>query len=466
MFYKLEDTICAQSTPNGRGGIHVLRISGPDSLNIVSHCFLPFQNPASVKSRTVYYGHFCNPDNKALLDEVLVTYFKKGASFTGEDTVEISTHGNPVIVKLILEVLTQLGCRLAEKGEFSYRAYKNGRITAAQAEALLSVIESNSNSTISKALDLLQGDISSIFKSIESDLIWMISRLEAKIDFSTEDIEVVNLGDLVMKLNQVIEALKRGLQSFKTGLLIDKGCKTIILGSPNVGKSSLFNYLIGSDRSIVSSIAGTTRDYVSEQINIYGRKFELIDTAGIRYSRDDIETQGILKINKLIDMSNLVIILLSPDQTDLSFLNAINPNWRAKKVIFAYNKSDLMDISFKENTIQQIYSSMSLPTDLLPLKLSVKNQTGIDELKHQMSLIFDTNLEQDSLGIVSLRQAEELEHVLQELFEASSILSKDDGDELVLFHLNKSLKSLLNVFHIQDDEIIRDRIFKDFCLGK
>ncbi len=489
MFYNLTDTICAQSTPSGRGGIHVIRVSGQLALEVVSKCFKPFQNVKSVESHKVYYGIFISPKSNESLDEVLATYFREGQSFTAETTVEISTHGNPVIVKNILDVLTSLGCRLAEKGEFSYRAYKNGRISAYQAEALLSVIESNTQSSISKSLDLLQGDVKYGLDEIRSNLIWLVSRLEAKIDFSTEDIEIDSLEVLVERMEKIALLVSQSLRFFNSQKILEKGVKTLVLGPPNVGKSSLFNFLVGKQRSIVSDVAGTTRDYVSEIINVRGKSFEMIDTAGIRYSTDDIEVQGIKSISDLVKISDLIILLVSPETQDLNFLNLIDGSWKEKNLLFVVNKSELVqdEKKFKE----AFYSSLKLalnsdsslklvesPTtaasrsevnfDLLKLAqfISVKNQKGLDTLLDEMASIFDNKLESDPIGIVSLRQYQELKTVLDEVTEAQQVLVGDHGDELVLFHLNRALKSVMNIFHVQDEEVIRDQIFKDFCLGK
>lgn len=464
MFYDLSDTICAQSTPSGRGGIHVIRVSGQRSLEYVSKCFKPFNDLNSIESHKVYYGFFVDPNNKYSIDEVLVTYFREGQSFTAEDTVEISTHGNPVIVKKILDILISLGCRLAEKGEFSYRAYKNGRISAYQAEALLSVIESNTLSSVSKSLDLLQGDVKFGLDEIRSSLIWLVSRLEAKIDFSTEDIEIDSIEVLLQKMEKITSLVNQSLRYFNSQKILDKGVKTLVLGPPNVGKSSLFNFLIGQQRSIVSDLAGTTRDYVSEQINLRGKTFELIDTAGIRYSTDEIESQGILSVSNLIKISDLIILLISPDIQNLDFLNIIDKSWKDKNLLFVVNKSDLIVEPIK--ILNNVSSTFGSDLVSKPYFISVKNKQGLEELLDAMSALFDNQNESDPIGIVSLRQYNELKLVSEEVSESYLLLKDDLGDELVLFHLNRALKAVMNIFHVQDEEVIRDQIFKDFCLGK
>lgn len=464
MYYDLSDTICAQSTPSGRGGIHVIRVSGKCSLEHVSKCFKPFDDLSSIESHKVYYGFFNDPNTKDSIDEVLVTYFREGQSFTAENTVEISTHGNPIIVKKVLDILISLGCRLAEKGEFSYRAYKNGRISAYQAEALLSVIESNNFASVSKSLDLLQGDIKSGLDEVRSNLIWLVSRLEAKIDFSTEDIEIDSTEVLLQKMDKVTFLVNQSLRYFNSQKILDKGIKTLVLGPPNVGKSSLFNFLVGQQRSIVSDLAGTTRDYVSEQINIRGKTFELIDTAGIRYSNDEIESQGILSVSNLIKISDLIILLISPDIQNLDFLNIIDKSWKDKKLVFVINKSDL--IFERKKILDNIGSTLGSEFANKPYFVSVKNKLGLDELLDAISVLFDNQNESDPIGIVSLRQYNELKFVSEEVIESYKLLKDDLGDELVLFHLNRALKAVMNIFHIQDEEVIRDQIFKDFCLGK
>lgn len=464
MIYNLEDTICAQSTPPGRGGIHVIRVSGRESVSISKKIIPALQKIGFLESHRAYYGYVIDPSSKALIDEVMVTYFKAGKSFTTEDTIEISCHGNPLLVKLILDLLITHGCRLAERGEFTYRAYKGGRLSLAQAEAVLSLIDSNTVVSASRSLELLSGDNLRLLKTVEDELIWVISRLEARIDFSAEDIEIEKDSVLIDKLKNVIVTLNKTVENYRKQSVLNKGLKTIIIGPPNAGKSSLFNYFVGSNRSIVSSEAGTTRDYLSEFINIRGLSFELIDTAGLRYDAQEIEKQGILKVNELVDKSDLVLVLLNPENFDTSFLDILNEKWKNKKIIPIVNKSDL----FSEKELKARLSQLNIVNHNLKdfLTISVTEEKGFEELFDRMANLAADFESYDQPEIINMRQAEAMEAAAKELSEGIKALSISLGDEFVLSHLNRALKSLFAITFIDNDEVIRDKIFKDFCLGK
>jgi tRNA modification GTPase len=462
MLFNLEDTICAQSTPSGRGGIHVIRVSGSKSIGILKLIFTGFRSLKNIESHKVYYGFIYDPKLEKNIDEVLVTYFQKGQSFTSEETIEISCHGNPLIVKSILSLLIQFGCRMADKGEFTYRAFKGGRLNLAQAEAVLSLIDSNHTSGVSKALELLNGDGVRSFKSIENDLIWCISQLEARIDFSTEDIEFESNSNISDKLLNISNKLNASLASFKNQSIFNKGIKTLILGPPNAGKSSLFNYLLGSDRSIVSAVAGTTRDYLSEFVSVNGLSFEIIDTAGIRLTHEDIERQGILKINELINISDLVLFVLSSEDINFDFLNLVNDSWKNKKVVLLINKVDLCP----DRSIDSIVLKDDLFIDIPKIPISVVEDFGMDKLMNAITDLFINVDSSETLEIVSLRQSTAMESALAEVLEGINVLQSGLGDEYILSHLNRALKSILSISFIENDEIVRDRIFKDFCLGK
>lgn len=461
MIYSLEDTICSQSTPPGRGGIHVIRVSGSKSLEFVKNIFSSWDLTTQVQSHKVYYGFIRKPNSDHKIDEVMVTFFQRGQSFTYEDTVEISCHGNPVIVKLILDSLIQSGCRLSERGEFTYRAFKNGRLSLQQAEAVLSLIDSNTASGVSKSLELLSGDTLLSVKSIEDNLIWIISRLEARIDFSSEDIDVDSDDLILEKLSYVFDILTNSLINYKKQSVLDKGLKTIIVGPPNAGKSSLFNLLLGSNRSIVSSTPGTTRDYLSEIINIKGFPFEVIDTAGLRLNPEELETQGIGKVKELIEVADLIIIMLSADDLNSDFLSILDGNITDKNFIPVINKCDLV----------QGFSTEKLPESIRTLfsnylLMSVSEQKGLDKLFDAMVSYVEFFESVESLEIVSLRQSEAFQNCLEQVSNSIDVLKAGLGDEFVLSHLNSSLKAFFSLTKEDNEEIIRDRIFKDFCLGK
>lgn len=475
MIYNLEDTICAQSTPAGRGGIHVIRVSGQQSVQYVQKVCPQFANVKVPNSHQVYYGFIIDPASGNSVDEVLLTYFKKGRSFTSEDTVEISCHGNPLIVKEILALLISAGCRMAERGEFTYRAYKGGRLSLTQAEAILSLIESNTKKGISKSLDLLSGDSLSYLQTIEDQLIWIVSRLEARIDFSTEDIEIESNEIMASKFTSLISTLKSTLDNFNKQNIIEKGLKTVIVGPPNAGKSSLFNHLMGSDRSIVSHQPGTTRDFLTETIHIQGHPIQIIDTAGLRSAGGEIEKLGMQKVKDLVVLADLVIILMAADQLDFSFIAKLEGQLESKRVMFVVNKLDLNQ-TLNKSSLLELSSSQALEPFIKGLDLqtmfenslfiSIYNNIGLDLLTDQIVSQVESFENYDSFEVLNLRHAKAIDKALDEIRQAYSTFKEGLGDEFVLSHLNKALKLLVSIASENNDEIVRDRIFKDFCLGK
>lgn len=398
------------------------------------------------------------------MDEVMVTYFQKGKSFTTEETIEISCHGNPLLVKMIIDLLIHSGCRLAERGEFTYRAFKGGRLNLSQAEAVLSLIDSNTVTGAAKSLELLSGDSLRLLKQVENELIWVVSRLEARIDFSAEDIEIEKDSVLSSKLKDVVSYLNKAVTNYKKQSVLNKGIKTIIIGPPNAGKSSLFNYMVGSNRSIVSPEAGTTRDYLSEFINVNGLPFEVIDTAGLRYDPQEIEKQGILKVNELLEKADLILILLSSEEIKTEFLEILSDSWKDKHIISVINKVDLSTSDEIKNKIANSNLDSYGLKDLI--SISVSNETGIEALFTRMSEAAQEFESYDQPEIINIRQAEAMEAAQDEIKQGLKTLDESIGDEFVLSHLNRALKELFSITFIDNEEIIRDKIFKDFCLGK
>lgn len=456
--YNLLDTICAQSTPSGRGGLHVIRVSGVKALDSVRQIFAGF--PSKVIPNYVYYGKITEKNNRDnIIDEVLVTYFQKGRSFTNEETVEISCHGNPLIVKLILNELVQLGCRLADRGEFTYRAYKNKRIDLSQAEAVLALIETNTPAFLGKALRMLGGDLSERLDTVEQDIIWVVSRLEAMIDFSTEDIEIEQKEVLLDRLLKAKESLTPLVGDFENRRILDRGIRTLILGPPNVGKSSLMNLFLGKKRAIVSETPGTTRDFLTEPTMINDKLFEIIDTAGIRATENLIENQGIEMAKELVETSDLVLVVLDKDNMDQfkNYESLIND----KRTIWLLNKADeLSDLD--KNEIAEFFKKQNIVLNFL----SVLSKEGLNEVKVKMSEAFSVKEGPEGLEVISVRQKSGLDEALKELSKGVETLNEGLGEEFILSHLNVALKNLLELKFISDDEIVRDKIFKDFCLGK
>ncbi|MEK6627806.1 MAG: tRNA uridine-5-carboxymethylaminomethyl(34) synthesis GTPase MnmE, partial [Bdellovibrionota bacterium] len=289
MWNRSEQTICAISTPQGVGGLAVIRISGVEALSVCKRISKSLNKKKVIESHRAYFSEiFSLSENSSenafvnKIDEAVITYFAKGKSFTGEETVEISCHGSKFIVQQILELLISCGCRMAERGEFTYRAFMNGRLDLVQAESVLALIESQNQASAIVALRQLEGHVSKQFAELISDLTWCLAHIEASIDFSEQGIEVVDTGVLVKKLESIAEALKTLTHSYQSGKLIKDGIKVALIGEPNVGKSSLLNLLLQSDKAIVTPIAGTTRDAIEGDTLYDGVKYSISDTAGLR----------------------------------------------------------------------------------------------------------------------------------------------------------------------------------------
>jgi len=301
-----QDTICAIATPNGLGAISVIRLSGKESLKIIQAVFS--KDLSDKASHTVHFGNFLSGQN-VIIDEVLVTVFQQGKSFTGEESIEISCHASPYIQQQILKTLMEQGCRLAEPGEFTMRAFINGKMDLSQAEAVADLIASQSKSAHDIALKQLKGGFSSELKELREKLIHFASLVELELDFAEEDVEFADRKELKQLVIDVLAYIQRLARSFELGNAIKNGVPVAIVGAPNTGKSTLLNQLLGEDRAIVSNIAGTTRDVIEETLNIDGILFRLIDTAGIRENAEEIEAMGIERSKEKIRQAAVVLCM-------------------------------------------------------------------------------------------------------------------------------------------------------------
>ena len=445
------DTICALATGGGISAIALLRISGDRSIEIVNKVFS--KNLKKKESHTVHFGNIIS-DNK-IIDEVVITIFKKNQSFTGEETVEISCHGSKYIQNKILEILINNGIRLANPGEYTMRAFKNGKLDLSQAESIADLIESESEAAHKTAIQHLRGGFSKKLKLLRQKLIDFASLIELELDFSEEDVEFANRNQLNNLLNELKSEINVLIDSFKLGNVIKNGIPVAILGAPNVGKSTLLNLLLNEDKAIVSDIAGTTRDSIEDEINIKGYNFRFIDTAGIRKTDDTIENLGIEKTINHADKSNIIIYLIDASQNIENQLNNIeNLNKEnQKKIIKVINKIDLnknLDISTSEHIL-----------------ISAKENFGTDELKNR---IFDfTNLnalDNNNTIVTNQRHYEQLKKTLSELKIAIEGLNNGLSGDLLAINIKQSLFHLgLITGEVTTDDLLSN-IFGKFCIGK
>jgi len=448
--YKSE-SICAISSPPGIGGVSLIRISGPESFPIVEKIFSkPLKGNNGYQ---VLYGKIF--EKKQIIDDVIVTVFKNPHSFTGENTVEINCHGSTFIQQKIIELLINNGARLALPGEFSKRAFLNGKLDLSQTEAIADLINSKSSAAHEIAIKQLKGGISSELKILRNKLIEFASLIELELDFSEEDVEFADrkhLNELIQSLITHIAQLKK---SFQYGNAIKNGVSTVIAGRPNAGKSTLLNNILNENRAIVSSIAGTTRDTIEEIITINGIDFRLVDTAGIRNTEDEIEKIGVAKTLEKINKSSLVIYIYDSWSTT------------QKEVVedlrkYVENKVPCLVIA---NKIDLVKSSKDIPKDHLTVSLMTTPNTL--EIKESIFELFQrNNIHNESVIISNMRHFEALELAYNELIKVEKGLSEKIPGDLIAMDIRQVLYHIGTITgDISSDELLGN-IFANFCIGK
>lgn len=445
-----EKTIAAQATAVGQGAIAVIRMSGSACLEVLRLCTPPTLSE-KLKPRYAQLSYILDA-NQAPIDQVLITYFAAPASYTGEDTVEISCHGGMLVTERVLQRLFQCGASPAEPGEFTKRAFLNGQLDLTQAEAVMDIISANNDLALKAAQFQLQGSIGSQIYSLRDDLIHVLAHIEAYIDFPDEDISPDTAEALLLKLQGMCKKITSLLATADGGRLLREGIRTAIVGPPNVGKSSLLNSLLGYERAIVSNIAGTTRDTVEERILIAGLTLRLIDTAGLRDSDDVIEQAGIRRTTQAISSADLVLEVVDASQarpTDEVSIPAQTPHIRI------LNKADLG--RHPDWTATQ------------GIAFSCLNDTGRSELETAIYQIFAEKLPSESannLIAVNARHQHELSLCLEHLQLASTSIEKADSPEFTALELREALTHLGEITGTIDTEDILGAIFSSFCLGK
>jgi len=470
----LEDTIAAVVSPRGRGGISVIRVSGPNCLKICRNScgFIPF-NPEAHK---IYFGFF-RRSNGERLDQVVIAYFAAGKSFTGEETLEISCHGNPVITSEILEELIFSGARIAERGEFSYRAFMNGKVDLVQAESILTLIEADSKKATNLALRQLSGELSNKLLEIEADLIQLLANLEAGIDFSTEDIVPFSGIEIETGFNSVLENINFLLSSYKQGKLYSEGIRVALVGKPNVGKSSLLNLFLKKDRAIVSEEAGTTRDIVDGAFVHEGIKFEFVDTAGIRNSSiNKIEKLGIHRSISAAAEADVIFFVydISTGFNDDDLLA-----WENVKIdssqpcYFLGNKVDLLngkDLDLEPLTyIEQLRVFLGSKFEICKgdfFLISSQSLVQRDVVLNSLMKFFELNMSSESAVVSNARHFDLLSDANRQVLAAMNQFKKGVGEEFLTLELRSALQSILSILGKHYDDQILDKIFKEFCLGK
>ena len=451
------DTIVAIATPPGIGAIGVIRLSGHQAFKIINTIF-PSKDLAEQPANTLHIGYI--KDQDIILDEVVISVFKKPFSYTGEDVIEISCHGSPYIQQQVLNTLIQRGARLAKAGEFTQRAFLNGKLDLTQAEAVADLIASNTSASQHAALKNMRGGFSKILKELRARLIQFSALIELELDFSEEDIEFADREKFLELLDEINYTIKDLLESFKLGNVIKNGVSVAIVGRPNAGKSTLLNTLLNENRAIVSEIAGTTRDTIEEVLNINGILFRLIDTAGIReHSTDVIENMGALKSKEKIQLADLVLYLFDVNTEDADFLflnnNVKNKN---KNVIAVANKTDIAN----DRLLKQIKDS--LPEAIF---ISAKMDEGIELLKEQLfTTAAGKSVLTENTILTNTRHYSALIQVQKGLYEIKNGIENKISGDLLSPDIRSCLLYLGEITGEISNEDMLDYIFSKFCIGK
>ena len=457
------DTIAAISTPPGSGGIGIIRISGPDSLAHLKALFQPLGKNCSFESHRLYYGRVVHPLEKKPLDEVLAVFMAAPKTYTREDVVEIHCHGNFLVLQSILELLLELGVRLADPGEFTKLAYLNGRIDLTRAEAVIDVLSARTRKGMDMALDQLGGALYNQVDAIRSSLVMMRAVVEVAIDFPDEDIEIVNYSSLSVQVrDEVLNPLGKLLRQSEEGRIFRDGISVVIVGLPNVGKSSLLNTLLQEERALVTAIPGTTRDTIEEYIDIRGVPVRIVDTAGIRQNADEVEQMGIERARKQIDQADLVLFMLDAARGIQGEDKQLFETVSHKPMILVSNKSDLAE---KQLDVPGLGLK---DKDITSVHISAKQQQGIEELK---DAIFRT-----VVGSKDQWQedgcAPNVRHKAALLAAKDAALRLDEGlaieltSDLLAIDLQECLDQLNGIVGLTTTEDVLDVIFEQFCLGK
>lgn len=447
----MNDTICAISTALGVGAISIIRVSGKESIKIANKIF--DKDLQKVKSHTINYGHIMN--NKEVIDEVMVSIMKAPKTFTKEDIVEINCHGGISTTNKVLELLLNNGARLAEPGEFTKRAFLNGRIDLIEAESVMDLINSKTESSRKLAINGLNGKISKLIKDIINNLIDVNANIEVNIDYPEyDDIEIVTkekIKELSFYINKELSNL---LKNSENGKLIKEGINTLILGRPNVGKSSILNRLIDEDKAIVTNVAGTTRDIVEGNIKINGVLLNIIDTAGIRNTEDIVEKIGVEKSLNLIDKSDLIILVFNNNEKLTDKDKELLEKTNNKNRIIVINKIDL------ENNIEITEENI--------VKISALNDIGIEELKEKISELFKLE-ELETKDFTYLSNSREISLVKKAINQAKNLeesLNKDVPIDLLEIDIKEICEILGEIIGESYDDKLIDTLFSNFCLGK
>lgn len=460
----LHDTITALATPSGSGAIAIIRISGPEALAIAAGIFTSVsgKNIARQKTHTIHLGHITDGDK--VYDQVLASVFKGPNSYTGEDTIEISCHGSVYIQQQIMQLLLRKGCRMANPGEFTLRAFLNGKLDLSQAEAVADLIASDNEASHQIAMQQMRGGFSNEIAKLREELLNFASLIELELDFAEEDVEFADRTQFHELLNRIEFVLKRLIDSFAVGNVIKNGIPVAIVGEPNVGKSTLLNALLNEERAIVSDIAGTTRDTIEDELVIGGISFRFIDTAGIRETQDLVESIGIKKTFEKIEQAQVVIYLFNAELYQVSGLTfneeigKIKNQFPLKPLLIIGNKADKLTENEKESILNTIPEMMLV---------SAKENTGVNELKDKLLSFVNTGvLRNNETIITNARHYDSLIKALEEIQKVHFGLKTGLSADLMAIDIRQALYYFGEITGSVSNEELLGNIFANFCIGK
>jgi tRNA modification GTPase len=455
------DTIAAIATPMGEGGIGIIRVSGPVSVEVVDKIYKGREKLSTVDSHTIHYGHLIDPVSVEVLEEVMVTVLRSPRTFTREDVIEINCHGGIVSVNRVLQLVLENGARLAEPGEFTKRAFLNGRIDLSQAEAVIDLIRAKTDRAMKVALHQVEGRLSKLIKRLRHEMLELMAHIEVNIDYPEHDVESLTRNFLLEKSEKIREEISRLLETAGQGKILREGLSTVIIGRPNVGKSSLLNTLLHESKAIVTDIPGTTRDVIEEYVNVRGVPLRLVDTAGIRETEDLVEKIGVERSRQMLKQADLILLMLNYNEElskdDLSLLELV----KGLPTIGIVNKVDLP----QKLNLEEV--NHYLPPSSLILT-SVTEEQGIEELEKAIAQLFFKGqvLQDDQTYVSNARHIASLKAAIIAMDEFRQGIEFLMPVDMAAFDLKRSWELLGEITGETAKEDLLDQIFSQFCLGK